>query len=613
MKLQRIAVNLAVSSVIFGLLSAAAYAGEPNWIWVSENANVEAPAEQVWFRKTFEIAEPESGQIEITADNSYILFVNGRRVGACNVWNAPTKYLINDLLKPGKNVLAVTAANEAVGPAGLAAEVTITSTDGKVHSLSTDASWRFSLSDTPKWRSTDFDDSGWQPVIVLGKYPDTAPWQGGLDRSQIKTVAAKAGDTRTLGSFAFQNGDRITLLGGTSIERMQNFGYFETFVTSTYPNWNLQFRNLGWSGDDVFGIARAVFGSQADGFRRLEQDLIATDPTVILICYGGNESFAGASGVPRFLEGLTNLVDVLQETGARLVLISPSQLENLGAPLPDPTKQNERLRLYGAFIEEFAVERSIAFIDFYAPLENEAVSRAVRPEIHDRLTDNGMHWNAYGYWRTGMKLAGKLGVTRSGWNLMVDVQEKSYDATGTLVSKFEISEAVEFIATDDRLPFCSPPAGSPRGAELVAPHDRIQITGLAAGYWGLQINDRPTVLATAEQWAAGVFINRGVYLDQSERLREAIRLKNELYFYRYRPENETYLFLFRKHEQGNNAVEVPQFDKLVADKEQEIEQLKKPVAHKYRLVPVEKPESESDADEEPDDGPKEKPKIKTEN
>lgn len=53
-------------------------------------------------------------------------------------------------------------------------------------------------------------------------------------------------------------------------------------------------------------------------------------------------------------------------------------------------------------------------------------------------------------------------------------------------------------------------------------------------------------------------------------LQAAIQLKNEFYFHRYRPQNETYLFLFRKHEQGNNAVEIPQFDPLVEEQEKRI-------------------------------------------
>jgi hypothetical protein len=63
--------------------------------------------------------------------------------------------------------------------------------------------------------------------------------------------------------------------------------------------------------------------------------------------------------------------------------------------------------------------------------------------------------------------------------------------------------------------------------------------------------------------------------EQSEKIRQVTVEKNRLYFHRWRPENETYIFGFRKKEQGQNAVEIPQFDPLVAAKEAEIKRLKK--------------------------------------
>jgi hypothetical protein len=63
--------------------------------------------------------------------------------------------------------------------------------------------------------------------------------------------------------------------------------------------------------------------------------------------------------------------------------------------------------------------------------------------------------------------------------------------------------------------------------------------------------------------------------DRLEKIRLLTVEKNRLYFHRWRPENETYIFGFRKKEQGRNAVEIPQFDVLVAEKEGEINRLKK--------------------------------------
>lgn len=59
-----------------------------------------------------------------------------------------------------------------------------------------------------------------------------------------------------------------------------------------------------------------------------------------------------------------------------------------------------------------------------------------------------------------------------------------------------------------------------------------------------------------------------------ETLRQEIIKKDFLFFNRYRPQNETYLFGFRKHEQGQNAKEIPMFDPLLADADKKIHELK---------------------------------------
>ncbi|MGJ8695199.1 MAG: SGNH/GDSL hydrolase family protein [Verrucomicrobiaceae bacterium] len=60
-----------------------------------------------------------------------------------------------------------------------------------------------------------------------------------------------------------------------------------------------------------------------------------------------------------------------------------------------------------------------------------------------------------------------------------------------------------------------------------------------------------------------------------EKLREKIVVKNEKFFHQWRPSNETYLRLFRKHEQGQNAKELDQFDAIIASREAEIGELKR--------------------------------------
>lgn len=58
--------------------------------------------------------------------------------------------------------------------------------------------------------------------------------------------------------------------------------------------------------------------------------------------------------------------------------------------------------------------------------------------------------------------------------------------------------------------------------------------------------------------------------DGSDALRGAIVAKNEQFFNKWRPQNETYLTGFRKHEQGKNAKEIAEFDPFIAKAEEEI-------------------------------------------
>lgn len=273
-------------------------------------------------------------------------------------------------------------------------------------------------------------------------------------------------------AFEFKDGDHVVLIGSTLIEREQRYGYWEAALTARHPDKTITFRNLGWSGDTVWGEARAGFGTVADGYKHLIDHVRAEKPTVLIVGYGTNESFAGPAGLPRFKEQLKKLLDDLATTQARLVLLSPMKQIKMPPPLPDPAKANENLAIYATAIKEEAQRRGATFVDLLDLVKDAKPSWSV----------NGVHLTDAGYRETA-------------------------DAFGNALQL-------------------------PQTAELPA--------------------------------------------EQFEKLRQTIVAKNELYFHRWRPQNVTYLFGFRKHEQGQNAREIPQFDPLVAAKEKEIAQLRKP-------------------------------------
>jgi lysophospholipase L1-like esterase len=388
--------------------------------------------------------------------------------------------------------------------------------------------------------------------------------------------------------FTLEDGDRVVLVGNTLIEREQRSGYWEAALTVRFPHKNITFRNLGWSGDTVFGIARASFDPPPVGFNRLRDGVLALKPTVLIVAYGGNESFEGAVGLSRFVAALETLLDVLAPTRARLVLVAPPRQENLGAPLPDPTVHNKDLQLYGDAIRTVAQKRGAVFVDLYAELDDTSTP----------LTDNGLHFTPLGYYRSARALEDVLGLTPQ-WRVTFSDSSKAPETKGVRVSNpVRSADGLRFAVVDESLPLV-PPASeaaaptwpwqpAPRRTSwswLPEPPARlVRVDRLPPGRYTLRVDGQTLMSADASAWAHGILLEGGPDFDQAEQLRRAIIAKNRLYFHRWRPQNETYLFGFRKHEQGQNAREVPLFDPLVARAEQDIARLRVPTPHLYELT-----------------------------
>jgi lysophospholipase L1-like esterase len=390
------------------------------------------------------------------------------------------------------------------------------------------------------------------------------------------TPVAAGGDEPK--SLAFQDGDRIVLVGDTLIERDQRHGYLETILTISNPDKNLTFRNLGWSGDTVAGLSRAGFDPPSAGYKQLVAQILAAKPTVLIVGYGMSDSFDGEAGRPRFVEGLNRLLDAVARTNARLVLLSPIAHANLGSPWPDPAPHNLDLERYTRSIEEVARNRDALFIDLFKPTREQYGVASI--------SDNGIHLNEIGYRFLAAQIV--LGLdphsARRAPQVELIADGRFRSRGGVQVDHVEPSETgVRFRVTRQELPI----VGDPTTDRLLPTQLSIKVRALPAGEYELKEDGHRLEVKPASEWAKGVSIATGPDFDQSRELRCTINRKNTLFFDRWRPQNITYLFGFRKHEQGKNAVEIPRFDPLVAEKEQEIARLRQPIPHRYELVRVE--------------------------
>lgn len=150
---------------------------EAQWIWSPAQEKGHEPEGNCFFRKTFHLTTSvEQAQIEITADDAYELYVNGRRLGEGHNWRQLDTYDIARYLVRGANTIAVQAANTSKGSAGMVARVLVKQVGGTQVAHSTDATWRTHLKEAPKWTQTTFNDGDWVKANSLGKLWDTLPW-----------------------------------------------------------------------------------------------------------------------------------------------------------------------------------------------------------------------------------------------------------------------------------------------------------------------------------------------------------------------------------------------------------------------------------------------------
>ena len=571
---------LVVWLVFSGSILHAAEAPLPQWIWSAETAQQPVPQGLTYFRGTFDVHEAVSAKLEVTCDDKYTVFVNGERVGAGTNWQQIDVYDVLRYMRRGKNVISAMGENGG-GQAGLLVRLSIKTRPGNEVFAISSGNWKTSLKYAQGWPNIDFDDKSWGPAHSYGEFGKTGPWGSVPQPKAAEAPPVFAKKPRPSGNFQFVEGDRVVFLGDTLIERAQASDFLETNITRRYPDRHIVFRNLGWSADNVFGESRAGFGSVADGYQQLKQRVFEQRPSVIIIGYGGADSDRGELGLQQFQQGLRTLVQTLAETQATMIFLSPIRHEKMGRPLPDPTESNQKRRQYASVIYQIAQEQQAPYVDLYELLGDGHESSGKTP-----YTNNGIHLTAYGYRAAAMALDRGLKFAPLDW-----VVELNAGATGEALhtegTKLEALKKTDsgwrWIATDHNLPLPT----APGYRKMLAPPleaRQLKVVNLPAGNYALKIDGEKVIFANAEAWAKGVTIAQSPEYQQAEKLRQAIRAKNELFFHRWRPQNETYLFGFRKHEQGNNAVEIPKFDPLIAEVEKQIAELAQPQPHTYELV-----------------------------
>ena len=328
-------------------------------------------------------------------------------------------------------------------------------------------------------------------------------------------------------AFELRDGDRVVLLGDTLIEREQECGYVEQRLTVRFPERNVIFRNLGWSADTPSGASRASFDFDKPGmgFEKLKESVAEVQPTVVILGYGMASSLEDMQALER--RTAAGHESSSQTNSARSWNCALRFKADMG-------------RLMDA-IQSLSTNQVAGHAEAWTPNETEGHAKPWTPNQAVRF----VLLSPIRHEDFGPPLPDP---TRHNQQLALYVK---------VLRELAGERKCEFISLFDL-------GGDGKKRRLTDNGIHLSAFGYAR-------------MAEAVAQQLGWKQNRRLEVEQAEALRLAIVKKNELYFNRWRPQNETYLFGFRKNEQGQNAKEIPKFDQLVQAQEEKIAELRRPV------------------------------------
>jgi mono/diheme cytochrome c family protein len=187
------------------------------WIWNDPHAADKAKAGHVYFRKTVRLAQvPADAMAAVFCDNSFTLFLNGRKVGSGSNFKEAALFDLRPFLKPGDNLFAVDAVNNlpdnsppglgepapgTENPAGLLFYARLRTSNpshaakAAQHDFASDSSWVCSKVMQDHWETPGFTPSNWAAAAVLGNM-GMVPWRVSESYLTAKLAGAYPGSVR---------------------------------------------------------------------------------------------------------------------------------------------------------------------------------------------------------------------------------------------------------------------------------------------------------------------------------------------------------------------------------------------------------------------------------
>lgn len=345
-------------------------------------------------------------------------------------------------------------------------------------------------------------------------------------------VGPAAGDraSSTSAGFFLQPRDVVVFLGDSITENGRYFCYLEEYLRSQQPRYDVRFINSGWGGDRVhFGQKE---GGSPGALRRVERDVLAHHPTVVVILLGMNDGRSTDAGrLAEFRAGMEEIVRRIRANSkARVVLLTGTPYDTTQRAGEDPAL-GKNVERFAKAVGEIGRSAGVTVVDLHGPLQR--LVRACR-ERHPpvALIPDGVHPTDVGHLAVASHIL-------QAWRAPVVARRLTLSAPGPVVrregSEIRAVRVAKGTLSFERRLTALPIAVSPEARDLLRGeplierlcNDLLSVTQLPAAHYELRIDGRPCAVLSREQLQRGADLSRLEVVPDSQQARRVSQIAQQ--------------------------------------------------------------------------------------
>lgn len=331
---------------------------------------------------------------------------------------------------------------------------------------------------------------------------------------------ARAGESEP----ALRAHDRVVLCGDSITEQRLYSRFVRQYVAARHPDLDVRFWNAGWGGDTAAG-ARA----------RLERDVLPLKPTLVTLFFGMNDGgYRPPDPAVRaaYKDNLTALVEAIQKAGARVVVFTPGCIDPDGAKGMEA--YNDTLESLAETALDVAKAHGCASADVFHPMLKAQRAMKARNPSFTMIPDH-VHPDGPGHLVVAAAMLRALGVDPMPALGAIDLAGSGGD--GLRVEKREAREVALAATRPWPTPFWFEAGGAPlmevSGFLRDLAGQRLEVKGLPAGAWALEIDGRHAGVFPAADLAHGVYV-AGTWSSRGKALHDLVAQQENGYFRAWR-------------------------------------------------------------------------------